>query len=108
MIHAVFFLVNGRAATKSSHRRMNARQYEWLKTHYNNALVGRHHSDESRMKTRQTMIKNGISGKRTWLHKGDVVKYVLNSKVDEFLKNGFSHGRPGYKPRSGMQGRKIK
>ncbi len=53
------------------------------------------------------MIKNGITGKRTWLNKNGVVKYVLNSKVDEFIKNGWEHGRPGYKPRKGMHGKII-
>lgn len=52
MIRAVLFLVNGRAATKSPHKRMNSRQYEWLKLHQENVWIGRHHTDESRMKIR--------------------------------------------------------
>lgn len=53
------------------------------------------------------MTKSGIKGKRTWLHKGSIVKYVKNELVNEFLKNGFDYGRPGYKPRKGMHGKLI-
>lgn len=54
------------------------------------------------------MTKNGIKGKRTWMHKGNVIKYVANEKIQEFIKAGFSYGRPGYKPRKGMHGKLIR
>lgn len=69
--------------------------------------IGKHHSIKSRQQIRNTMTKNGITGKRTWLNKDGIVKYVSNSKVDEFIKNGWEYGRPGYKPRKGMRGKRI-
>lgn len=105
MCKAVFYLVNGRKKKTGIH--ITSRIYEALKTKIIPSWIGRHHSIKSRQKTRNTMIKNGITGKRTWLNKNGIVKYVLNSKVDEFIKNGWEHGRPGYKPRKGMHGRII-
>lgn len=105
MCKAVYYLINGRKKKTGIH--VTSRIYEALKTKIIPTWIGRHHSIKSRQKTRNTMIKNGITGKRTWLNKNGVVKYVLNSKVDEFIKNGWEHGRPGYKPRKGMHGKTI-
>lgn len=105
MCCAIFFLINGK--NHFNHYRISSHTYEYLKSNYDNGWLGRKHTDKSRAKTRATMIKNGIKGKRTWMHKDDTVKYVRNELLDEYIKNGFSYGRPGYKPRSGMQGKKI-
>lgn len=105
MCKAVYYLINGRKKKIGIH--VTSRIYEALKTKIIPTWIGRHHSIKSRQKTRNTMIKNGITGKRTWLNKNGIVKYVLNSKVDEFIKNGWEHGRPGYKPRKGMHGKII-
>ena len=47
-------------------------------------------------------------GKRTWVNKDGVVKYILNEKLNDFLANNWELGRPGYTPRKGCQGKTIK
>ena len=69
---------------------------------------GRHHTEESRNKTRTTMTKRSSVGKRVWINKDGIVRYLLKKHLAEYLKNGWSLGRPGYKPRKNCQGRPIK
>lgn len=61
--------------------KVSSRLYEALRKK-GGSWFGRHHTKEQREKTRHTMTKNGIKGKRTWLNKNGVVKYVLNGKVN--------------------------
>lgn len=107
MILAVFYIVNGRKR-KLNGIHMTSRMYEFLKSNQTPIWLGRHHTDQSRAKIRATMTKNGIKGKRTWMHKGNVIKYVANEKIQDFIKAGFSYGRPGYKPCKGMHGKLIR
>ena len=69
---------------------------------------GWRHTRESRDKTRRTMTKNGSVGKRIWINKDGIVKYLLKKYLTEYLENGWSLGRPGYKPRKNCQGKPIK
>ena len=54
------------------------------------------------------MTQGKIRGKRTWVNKDGVVKYVLNEKLESFLNDNWELGRPGYTPRKGCQGKTIK
>lgn len=81
---------------------------EYNKDIYDTNWTGRKHKKESREKTRQTMTNGKPRGKRTWVNKDGVVKYVLNEKLDSFLNDNWELGRPGYTPRKGCQGKTIK
>lgn len=74
---------------------------------YDTSWSGRQHKKETREKVRSTMLKQGKRGKRTWVNKNGVVKYVMNEKLDDFICDGWELGRPGYKPRKGCQGKII-
>lgn len=81
---------------------------EYNKDIYDTTWTGRKHKKETREKTRQTMTNGKPRGKRTWVNKDGVVKYVLNEKLDSFLNDNWELGRPGYTPRKGCQGKTIK
>ena len=81
---------------------------EYNKDIYETSWTGRKHKKESREKIRQTMTQGKIRGKRTWVNKDGVVKYVANEKLNDFLNDNWELGRPGYTPRKGCQGKIIK
>lgn len=83
-------------------------EYNCNKDIYDTSWTGKKHKKESREKTRQTMTQGKIRGKRTWVNKDGVVKYVLNEKLNDFLNDNWELGRPGYTPRKGCQGKTIK
>lgn len=69
--------------------------------------TGRHHTQESRNKIRKTMSKENSTNNRVWINKEGIVKYLLKEKLTEYLDDGWSLGRPGYKPRKNGQGKKL-
>lgn len=69
--------------------------------------TGLHHSQESRDKTRQKMTPQNSTNDRVWVCKDGKVKYLRKIFLDEYLNNGWSLGRVGYKPRKNAQGKKI-
>ena len=75
---------------------------------YDTNWSGRHHKQSSKDKIRQSMKKENSTGKRTWINKDGVVKYLLNEHLQEYLDNGWELGRTGYKPRKNGQGKIIK
>lgn len=68
---------------------------------------GKHHKEESRNKTREKMTPAVSKNDRVWVCKEGVVKYLLKKYLDEYLNNGWSLGRVGYKPRKNKQGTVI-
>ena len=68
---------------------------------------GLHHTKESRAKTRKSMAKPNSKNNRVWVSKNGITKYLLKSKLDLFLKDGWELGRIGYKPRKNAQGKPI-
>ena len=80
----------------------------YLNNEFEFCWKGKHHTKESREKIRNTMTKNGSIGKRVWVNKNGVVKYLLKKYLDEYLKDGWVFGRPEYKPRKNGQGKIIK
>lgn len=68
---------------------------------------GRHHSTESRQKISKSMTKENTKSMRRWMNKDGCVKYVLKTKIDEYLINGWNFGRPGYKPVKNGQGKPV-
>lgn len=65
---------------------------------------GQHHKQESRDKTRKRMTPELSKNPRVWINKDGVVKYLRKELLDEYIQNGWSLGRVGYKPRKGKQG----
>ena len=68
----------------------------------------RKHKNESRNKTRETMTKENSTNPRIWINKDGIVKYLLKTKLQEYLNSGWELGRPGYKPCKNGQGKEIK
>lgn len=83
-------------------------EYNKNKNLYDTNWSGRHHKQSSKDKIRQSMKKTNSTGKRTWINKDGVVKYLLNKYLQEYLDNGWELGRAGYKPRKNGQGKIIK
>ncbi len=69
---------------------------------------GRHHTMESKEKTRKTMTPKDSKNKRIWVNKDNIVKYLNKKLLDEYLAKGWTLGRTGYKPRKNKQGSVIK
>ncbi len=69
--------------------------------------TGQKHSKESKEKTRKKMTPENSKNNRIWVNKDGKVKYLLKSKLDEYIKNGWELGRSGYKPRKNAQGKPI-
>ena len=69
--------------------------------------AGKHHSDESREKTRKRMTPKDSKNDRVWINKDGKVKYLRKTLLDEYINNGWKLGRVGYKPRKNCQGKKI-
>lgn len=65
------------------------------------------HRQESRDKTRKTMTPNESNNDRIWVCKDGKVKYLRKVFLDEYISNGWSLGRVGYKPRKNGQGKEI-
>ena len=53
------------------------------------------------------MSKENSTNNRVWVNKEGIVKYLLKTKLDEYLDNGWTLGRTGYKPRKNGQGKKL-
>ena len=87
--------------------KFNSHLYEQLRTNYKGNWFGRHHKIETRNKIRKTMTSKKSTNPRIWICKNDVVKYVLKSKLQSFIDDGYELGRKGYKPRANAQGKKI-
>lgn len=68
---------------------------------------GKHHSVESREQTREKMTPKNSTNDRVWVNKDGKVKYLRKIFLDEYIDNGWTLGRVGYKPRKNGQGRKI-
>lgn len=68
---------------------------------------GKHHKEESKQKTRETMTPQNSTNKRVWVNKEGKVKYLLKKYLNEYLSNGWKLGRTGYKPRKNKQGTLI-
>ena len=79
--------------------------------YYNDKLKaiwnGKHHKEESKNKTRNTMTPENSTNPRIWICKDGQVKYVLKQKLEMFLQMGWELGRVGYKPRKNKQGVKL-
>ena len=79
--------------------------------YYNDKLKaiwnGKHHKEESKNKTRNTMTPENSTNPRIWICKDGQVKYVLKQKLEMFLQTGWELGRVGYKPRKNKQGVKL-
>lgn len=67
----------------------------------------RHHTEKSKQKTRETMTPKNSTNNRIWVNKNGVVKYLLKTKLNEYLDNGWSLGRTNYKPRKNGQGKAL-
>lgn len=85
---------------------LSSRLYSILKQG-GNVWVGKHHTLSQRDKVRNTMTPKNSSNDRVWVCKEGVVKYVLKTKLNTFLDDGWEKGRVGYKPRKGHQGKII-
>lgn len=68
---------------------------------------GKHHKNESKNKTRKKMTPSNSRNPRIWINKNGIVKYLLKSKIDEYISDGWELGRTGYVPRKNCQGKKI-
>lgn len=79
--------------------------------YYNDKLKaiwdGKHHKEESKNKTRNTMTPENSTNPRIWICKEGQVKYVLKQNLETFLQTGWELGRVGYKPRKNKQGVKL-
>lgn len=89
-------------------------KYFWIKKeeyiynkNYEFVWKNKHHKPESKNKTRNTMTPKNSMNPRIWVCKNGVVKYILKTKIDEFLSDGWELGRTNYKPRKNKQGVKI-
>ena len=72
---------------------------------YDTVWTNRHHTQDAKNKTRNTMKPFNSTNPRIWVSKDGVTKYLKKDFLDEFLKNGWELGRTGYKPRKGCQGK---
>lgn len=89
-------------------------KYFWVKKEeflynkdYEAVWKNRHHKAESKNKTRNTMTPKKSTNPRIWICKNGVVKYILKTKLNEFLSDGWELGRTNYKPRKNKQGVKL-
>lgn len=88
-----FFVIN-------KHDIIDISKYEFT---WNN----KHHKEESKNKVREKMTPKNSKNPRVWVCKDNKVKYLLKTKLDEYLKDGWQLGRVGYKPRKNCQGKCI-
>lgn len=74
---------------------------------YDTNWSGKHQSEESKHKIRETMTPKDSKNKFVWVNKGGVVKYLDKRKLNDYINNGWKLGRTGYKPIKNGQGKKI-
>ena len=87
--------------------RLTSRVYERYRLNYDNGWLGREHKSATRNKIRETMTPKDSANPRVWVCRNGLVKYVLKTRLQEFLDLGFELGRKGYNPRKGKRGSKI-
>lgn len=68
---------------------------------------GKHHKEDSKNKTREKLTPKDSKNPRIWVNKNGVVKYLLKTKLEEYISNGWKLGRTGYIPRQNCQGKVI-
>lgn len=66
------------------------------------------HTDYERDKVRKKMTPENSTNDRIWVNKDGVVKYLRKVLLNDYIENGWSLGRTGYKPRKNGQGKEIK
>lgn len=69
---------------------------------------GKHHTEESKKKIRETMTPKNSKNNRVWVNRDGVVKYLRKDLLAQYLDDGWHLGRLGYKPRKNGQGKIIK
>jgi len=74
---------------------------------YETSWTNRHHTQESKSKIRKTLTPQNSNNSHIWINKNGIVKYLDKRKLDEYLNDGWTLGRSGYKPRKGCRGKKI-
>lgn len=103
----------GKITVKSSEcpefHQIDTSVYYANKDQFQTTWYGRHHTEESKRKTREKMTPECSNNPRIWVTNVEtgVVKYILKYKLPEFIEKGFILGRQGYKPRKNKQGKKI-
>lgn len=75
---------------------------------HDTTYTNRKRSDKEKNKIRNTMTPKNSTNNRIWVNKNGVVKYLRKDLLNEYIENGWSLGRSGYKPRKGGQGLIIK
>lgn len=84
---------------------INASEYD--PNIHDTTWTNRHHSKKSKDKIRKTMTKSGSVGKRVWINKDGIVKYLRKELLEKYLNDGWDLGRTGYKPRKNGQGKVL-
>lgn len=79
----------------------------YLNDDLNAVWKNKHHKEESKQKTREKMTPKNSTNNRIWVNKNGVVKYLLKTKLNEYLDNGWTLGRTNYKPRKNCQGKVL-
>jgi len=75
---------------------------------YDTHWTNKHHTEESKNKIRKTLTPKNSTNDHIWVNDGNGnVKYLNKKKLSEYLENGWTLGRKGYKPRKGQQGKKL-
>ena len=106
MVNAVLwmFFATKKDLRRTTELRLSSHVYELYRSNYNNGWLGRAHTLKTRDKIRSHMTSNESTNPRIWVCKDGIVKYVLKTRLQEFLELGFELGRVGYKPRKGKHG----
>lgn len=104
-----FFCTPGMVSVKDNDgNRFWVSKEEYLYRDDVNAIwKGKHHREESKQRTRETMTPKGSTNNRVWVNKDGKVKYLLKQYLQQYLSNGWKLGRTGYKPRKNKQGTLI-
>jgi len=87
---------------------ISSEEYQNNKDKYKAVWTGKHHTEETRNKVRQTMTPKNSTNNRIWISKDGVTKYLKKELLDEYINNGWQLGRINYKPRKNSQGKVIK
>lgn len=87
---------------------ISSEEYQNNKDKYKAVWLGKHHTEETRNKVRQTMTPKNSTNNRIWISKDGVTKYLKKELLDEYINNGWQLGRINYKPRKNSQGKVIK
>lgn len=106
-----YFNLNGRVTVTNNDKdyfvvSVNDKRYKNGELKHN--WLGKHHTEESKNKTRLKMTPKDSKNNRVWVHKNGVVKYLRKDFLEKFLSEGWELGRIGYKPRKNCQGKLIK